>query len=150
MHVSRPRIMSDLQVRDSELPMTISRPELLVDGSDRVYRRFVHALLVLSATHEAIRDGIAASIDLGGVQHTILQSIIHLGQIGPVGVTEVANHLSFSVSFIAMETTKLQTLGLVDKKQSSGDRRKVLLEVSACLNKLPRSSGRSATSNLVI
>jgi len=110
--------------------MTVSRPELLVDGSDLVYRRFVHALLVLSATHEAIRDGIAASIHLGGVQHTILQSIIHLGQIGPVGVTEVANHLSFSVSFIAMETTKLQALGVVDKKQSSGDRRKVMLEVT--------------------
>src|SRR5665213_3903373 len=130
MQVSRPGITSALQVRNSELPMTVSRPELLVDGSDLVYRRFVHALLVLSATHEAIRDGIAASIHLGGVQHTILQSIIHLGQIGPVGVTEVANHLSFSVSFIAMETTKLQALGVVDKKQSSGDRRKVMLEVT--------------------
>jgi MarR family transcriptional regulator, organic hydroperoxide resistance regulator len=130
MQISRPRKTSELQARDSELPMTVSRPELLVDGSDRVYRRFVHALLVLSATHEAIRDGIAASIHLGGVQHTILQSIIHLGRICPVGVTEVANHLSFSVSFIAMETSKLQALGLVDKKQSSCDRRKVVLEVT--------------------
>jgi DNA-binding MarR family transcriptional regulator len=110
--------------------MTVSRPELLVDGSDQVYRRFVHALLALSAMHEAIRDGIAASIQLGGVQHTILQSIIHLGQSRPVGVTDVANHLNLSVSFITMETTKLQSLGLVDKKQSSSDRRKVLLAVT--------------------
>ena len=112
------------------LPMTVSRPELLVDGSDQVYRRFVHALLALSAMHEAIRDGIAASIQLGGVQHTILQSIIHLGQTRPVGVTDVANHLNLSVSFITMETAKLQTLGLVDKKQSASDRRKVLLAVT--------------------
>ncbi len=111
----------------SKLPMTVSRPELLVDGSDHVYRRFVHGLLEFSAMHEAIRDGIAASIQLGGVQHTILQSIIHLGQARPVGVTEVANHLNLSVSFIATETTRLQTLGLVNKKQSSSDRRKVLL-----------------------
>jgi DNA-binding MarR family transcriptional regulator len=112
------------------MPMTVSRPELLVDGSDQVYRRFVHSLLALSAMHEAIRDGIAASIALGGVQHTILQSIIHLGQSRPVGVTDVANHLGLSVSFITMETAKLQALGLVDKKQSSSDRRKVLLAIT--------------------
>lgn len=114
----------------SKLPMTVSRPELLVDGSDYVYRRFVHALLALSAMHEAIRDGIASSIELGGVQHTILQSIIHLGQTKPVGVTEVANHLNLSLSFITTETAKLQSLGLVDKKQSPADRRKVLLAVT--------------------
>jgi DNA-binding MarR family transcriptional regulator len=102
------------------LPMTVSRPELLVDGSDHVYRRFVHALLALSAMHEAIRDGIAASIRLGGVQHTMLQSIIHLGQTKPVGVTEVANHLNLSLSFITTETAR----------QSPSDRRKVLLAVT--------------------
>lgn len=118
------------QPRDARLPMTVSRPELLVDGSDKVYRRFVHALLALSAMHEAIRDGIAASIQLGGVQHTILQSIIHLGQTRPVGVTDVANHLNLSVSFITVETAKLQALGLVDKRQSPSDRRKVMLAVT--------------------
>lgn len=118
------------QPRDARLPMTVSRPELLVEGSDKVYRRFVHALLALSAMHEAIRDGIAASIQLGGVQHTILQSIIHLGQSRPVGVTDVANHLNLSVSFITVETAKLQALGLVDKRQSPSDRRKVMLAVT--------------------
>jgi DNA-binding MarR family transcriptional regulator len=112
------------------LPMTVSRPELLVDGSDQVYRRFVHALLALSAMHEAIRDGIAGSIQLGGVQHTILQSIIHLGQSRPVSVTDVANHLNLSLPFITIETAKLQSAGIVDKKQSSSDRRKVQLAVT--------------------
>jgi DNA-binding MarR family transcriptional regulator len=116
--------------RDARVPMTVSRPELLIDGSDKVYRRFVHALLALSAMHEAIRDGIAASVKLGGVQHTILQSIIHLGRTKPVGVTDVANHLSLSVSFITVETAKLQALGLVDKRQSPSDRRKVMLAVT--------------------
>jgi DNA-binding MarR family transcriptional regulator len=110
--------------------MTVSRPELLVRGSDRVYRRFVHGLLALSAMHEAIRDGIAASVQLGGVQHTILQSIIHLAQTKSVGVTEVANHLNLSVSFITTETSKLQSLGLVEKRPSSADRRKIMLIIT--------------------
>src|SRR5262249_47027054 len=112
------------------LPMTVGRPELLVDGADHVYRRFVHALLALSAMHEAIRDGIAASIQLGGVQHTILQSIIHLGQSKPVSVTDVAKHLNLSLPFITIETAKLQSLGIVDKRQSPSDRRKVQLAVT--------------------
>jgi MarR family transcriptional regulator, organic hydroperoxide resistance regulator len=115
---------------ETHLPMTISRRELLVDGSDQVYRRFVHNLLALSAMHEAIRDGIAGSVELGGVQHTILQSIIHLSQIRPVGVTDVANHLNLSVPFVTTETSKLQTFGLVQKTQSPSDGRKVVLVVT--------------------
>src|SRR4051794_34305290 len=112
------------------LPMTVSRPELLVRGSDRVYRRFVHGLLALSAMHEAIRDGIAASVELGGVQHTILQSIIHLAQTKSVGVTEVAKHLNLSVSFITTETSKLQSLGWVEKSPPPSDRRKIMLIIT--------------------
>jgi DNA-binding MarR family transcriptional regulator len=110
--------------------MTISRRELLIDGSDHKYREFVHGLLAFSAMHEAIRDGIAASVELGGVQHTILQSIIHLSRVRPVGVTQVAKHLNLSISFITTETAKLQALGLVEKKQSSSDKRKVLLKLT--------------------
>src|SRR6185312_15556066 len=108
-------------------PLTVSRPELLVDGSDHVYRRLVHELLSLSALHGAIRDGIAAHVKFGGIQHTILQSIRHLSQEGPVAVRDVAHHLGLSGAFITIETAKLQDRGLLDKKQSTTDRRKVLL-----------------------
>ena len=119
-----------LIINGLKLPMTISRRELLIDGSDHKYREFVHGLLAFSAMNEAIRDGIAASVELGGVQHTILQSIIHLSRVRPVGVTQVAKHLNLSISFITTETAKLQTLGLVEKKQSSSDKRKVLLRLT--------------------
>jgi DNA-binding MarR family transcriptional regulator len=108
-------------------PLTVSRPELLVDGSDHVYRRLVHELLSLSALHGAIRDGIAAHVNFGGIQHTILQSIRHLSQEGPVAVRDVAHHLGLSGAFITIETAKLQDRGFLEKKQSTTDRRKVLL-----------------------
>lgn len=108
-------------------PLTVSRPELLVLGSDHVYRQFVHELLSLSALHGAIRDGIAARVDLGGIQHTILQSIRHLSEEGPVAVRDVAHHLGLSGAFITIETAKLQNRGFLEKRQSTTDRRKVLL-----------------------
>ena len=108
-------------------PLTVSRPELLIGGSDHVYRQFVHELLSLSALHGAIRDGIAARVGLGGIQHTILQSIRHLNEEGPVAVRDVAHHLGLSGAFITIETAKLQDRGFLEKKQSTTDRRKVLL-----------------------
>jgi DNA-binding MarR family transcriptional regulator len=120
-----PRLPAPLQ-RLSSSP-TVSRPELLVAGSDHVYRRFVHELLSLSALHGALRDGIAAHVGLGGIQHTILQSIRHLNEEGPVAVRDVAHHLGLSGAFITIETAKLQDRGFLEKKQSTTDRRKVLL-----------------------
>jgi DNA-binding MarR family transcriptional regulator len=109
----------------SALP--VSRSAILVDVSDHIYRQFVHELLSLSALHGAIRDGIASRVDLGGIQHTILQSVRHLGQEGPVAVRDVAHHLGLSGAFITIETAKLQDRGLLEKRQSTADRRKVLL-----------------------
>lgn len=115
---------------DRRAPLTVSRPELLVHESDHVYRQLVHGLLSLAALHAAIRDGIAAHIELGGVSHTILQSIRHLGSEGPVAVSDVAAHLGLSGSFITTETTKLQDAGLIEKRQSKKDGRKVLLRLT--------------------
>lgn len=113
-----------------KLPLTVSRPELLVDGSDQLYRQLVHNLLSFLATHEAIRDGIASCIGLGGIQHTILLSIRHLGRNGEVSVRDVAEHLDLSGSFITAETAKLERAGLLEKKRSATDGRKVSLELT--------------------
>lgn len=121
------RLRSPQQASQPASSLTVSRPELLVDGSDHTYRRFVHELLSFSALHGAIRDGIAARVDLGGIQHTILQSIRHLGEEGPVAVRDVAHHLGLSGAFITIETAKLQDRGFLEKRQSTTDRRKVLL-----------------------
>ena len=113
--------------RTSAIVTPYSEPAHFIDGSDHVYRQFVHELLSLSALHGAIRDGIAGNVGLGGIQHTILQSIRHLNEEGPVAVRDVAHHLGLSGAFITIETAKLQDRGLLDKKQSTTDRRKVLL-----------------------
>lgn len=115
------------QDRNSEGRLAIGRSGLLVNGSDRLYRELVHKLLSFSALHEAIRDAIAAHVQLGGVQHTILQSIRHLGSTEPVAVRDVADHLRLSGAFITIETAKLQGQGLLEKRQSQTDRRKVSL-----------------------
>lgn len=109
---------------------TIGRPELLIDGSDKQFRRLVQGIFSFAAIHEAIRDSYAAHVGLGGVQYTILQIIRHFGTDEEISISDIAEQLRLSGSFITNETKKLEMLGLVEKRQSQDDRRKILLSVS--------------------
>ena len=111
-------------------PLTVSRPELLVDGSDRDFRRLVHGLLSLASLHEAIHERLGAKIGLPGIQYSILISIGHLEAEGPVGIKTVADHLRFNPSFVTVETGKLVKRGLVRKERDPRDRRRVSLSVT--------------------
>lgn len=112
--------------------LTISRPELLIDGRDQEFRRLVHGLFAFLARHEAIRSGHGATIGLAGVEYTVLISIGHLNaEEGLVSINRVADHLHVSGAFVTTITNKLVRLGLVHKEQDDVDRRRVRLRVSA-------------------
>jgi MarR family transcriptional regulator, organic hydroperoxide resistance regulator len=119
------------QVR-KKAPLTISRPELLPNGSDRHFRRLVHGLFGFLARHEAVRRGHGARIGLAGIEYTTLISIRHLdAEEGDVNVNRVADHLHLSGAFVTTITNKLLKRGLIHKSIDAADRRRVKLEVSA-------------------
>lgn len=112
-------------------PLTVSRPELLVDGSDRRFRQLVHGLFGFLALHEAVRSGHAARIGLAGIEYTVLIAIGHLAaEEGDVSVNRVAAHLHLSATFVTTVTNKLLKRALIHKRPDPRDRRRVRLEVS--------------------
>jgi DNA-binding MarR family transcriptional regulator len=116
---------------EAPAPQTISRPEMLIDGSDRHFRRLVHGLFGFLARHEAVRSGHAARIGLVGIEYTVLISIRHLAvEETDVGVNRVAEHLFLSGAFVTTVTNKLVKRGLIYKLPDPNDRRRVRLEVS--------------------
>ena len=117
--------------RQASPPLTVSRPQLLVDGSDRQCRRLVHSLFGFLARHEAIRRGHAARIGLVGIEYTTLISIRHLdAEEGDVNVNRVAEHLHLSGAFVTTITNKLLKRGLIHKSVDPADRRRVKRQVS--------------------
>jgi MarR family transcriptional regulator, organic hydroperoxide resistance regulator len=113
-------------------PLTISRPEMLINGSDRHFRRLVHGLFGFFARHEAVRSGHGARIGLAGIEYTTLISIRHLdAEEGDVNVNRVAEHLHLSGAFVTTVTNKLLKRGLIHKSIDPVDRRRVKLQVSA-------------------
>jgi len=112
-------------------PLTVSRPELLVQGSDRAFRSLVHGLFGFFARHEAIRSGHGARIGLVGIEYTVLISIGHLTvHEGDVSVNRIAEHLYLSGAFVTTVTNKLLHRGLIHKTPDPNDRRRVRLEIS--------------------
>jgi DNA-binding MarR family transcriptional regulator len=115
----------------TKFPLTISRPELLVNGSDREFRHLVHSLLGFLARHEQLRQGHGKVIGLAGIEYTTLISIAHLSVDGDVNVKTVADHLHLSGAFVTSLAQRLLKLGLIHKRTDPADRRRVTLTVSA-------------------
>ncbi len=111
--------------------LTISRPEMLVNGSDQEFRRLVHSLFGFFSRHQTIREGHAAVIGLAGIEYTTLISIRHLAALGEVHVRAVADHLYLSGAFVTAVTNKLMAKGLIEKASHPVDRRRLSLSVTA-------------------
>ncbi len=116
--------------RKQRAPLTISRPELLIDGSDAHYRQLVHNLFAFAARHEAVRAGHGARIGLTGIEYTFLVSIGHLEDEDDVSVKQLADHLHLSGPFATTMVGKLIQRGLVAKEVDANDRRRVSLKVT--------------------
>ena len=114
----------------TDTPLTVSRDELLDDGSDQTFRQLVHDIFAFNARHAAIRDGHARRIGLAGIEYTILISVARLSRDGDVNVKALAEHLHVSTGFVTNVTRKLQGLGLIEKKTDDRDRRRTVLTVT--------------------
>jgi DNA-binding MarR family transcriptional regulator len=112
-------------------PLTVSRAELLAEGSDRRFRDFLHALLTFG--HQ-LDDALAAFAKFIGVttpQYELLINIRYLSGGGYVNITRLAAALHCSGAFVTTEVVKLVKAGLVEKRRDAEDRRCVLLRLTS-------------------
>jgi MarR family transcriptional regulator, organic hydroperoxide resistance regulator len=115
---------------------TVSKPQLLVDGSDAAFRSFIHDFLAFSALVNDIRSGFGQHLGMTGIAYTTLISIGHLQGRAGVGINAIAEHLHLSGAFITTEVAKLVRSGLVHKGVNAKDKRRVLLTVTPAGRKL--------------
>lgn len=113
------------------LAMTI-REDLLDEGSDWLFRQFLHDAFSIGAQLEIVRETFGAIIGLSGPQYQMLIVIAHLQDDGQaVTVNALAARLHVSGTFVTAETNKLRKMGRLEKTPSETDRRSVLLSITA-------------------
>jgi MarR family transcriptional regulator, organic hydroperoxide resistance regulator len=109
-------------------PTTVSRPALLVDGSDAEFRGLIHDLIAYGHRLDACRDAFARIAGVSGAQYEILMLV---SRTDGLSVSEVAARLHRSGAFITIEANKLVARGILDKGSDPSDGRKVLLKSNA-------------------
>ncbi len=114
---------------------TVSKPELLVEGSDSEFRGLVHDLMAFAHHIEACRDGFGAIVGLTGVQYEIFMAVKRFESLAVAGaagisVGQVAARLHRSGAFITLEVNKLVSRGVLAKAGDPADGRRVLLSIS--------------------
>lgn len=112
------------------MTLTVSREELLDCGNDVLFRRVVHDALGFAARLQEIRDRFGKLIGLSGPAYSVLIAVEHLGEAEDVGVNRVSEHLHLSGAFVTIEVGKLVRRGLINKRVSERDRRRVVLTVT--------------------
>jgi DNA-binding MarR family transcriptional regulator len=115
-------------------PATVSRPALLVKGSDGEFRRLIHDLIAYGHRLDACRDAFAEIAGVSGVQYEILMLVsradMDTSSKAGLAVGEVAARLHRSGAFITIEANKLVEAGILGKASDPADGRRVLLRIS--------------------
>jgi len=111
--------------RRNSVPLTVSRPALLAEGSDAQFRGFIHDLIGYGRRLDECRDAFAAIAGVSAAQYEILMLVSHAGGLS---LSEVAARLRRSGAFITIEANKLAERGILDKASDAADRRRVLLQ----------------------
>ena len=110
---------------------TVTRAELMPDGTDNEFRTLMHNLLSVTQTQLDNRASLADMLGVSGIQYTILTAIAHLlSPDGRVAVVDVARHLHVAASFVTMEINKLVRKGFVRKLPDETDKRRVQLDLT--------------------
>ena len=120
--------MARARKRNAAPPATVSRPGLLVKGSDAEFRRLIHDLIAYGHRLDACRDAFAAIAGISGVQYEILMLV---SRAEGLSVGEVAARLHRSGAFITIEANKLVEQGILAKASDPADGRRVLLQITA-------------------
>ena len=124
------RLTRSLPDEAAAMPLSISRPEILVDGSDGDFRRLIHRMLIGSARLSAVRDAIADRIGVSGANYTMLMSVLRLQGAAGVSISALADYLEVSGPYVTGVINKLSEQGFVRKAANPKDRRGVLVRLT--------------------
>ncbi len=112
------------------LPLTVSRKDLLADGTDDVFRTLVIDLLHFGAALQQARERIARGMGVSAPQYAILMVVARSAAQGP-SVSDVAATLRVSVPFVVAQNRCLVAAGLLAKRADAQDGRRVRLVLTA-------------------
>jgi len=116
--------------RVPQLPPTISRAALMVDGTDMLVRMITHQHFVLSGLLETVRGGFASLIGLSSFQYVLMQAVGRLSNKQQWTVRSIAREMHMTDAYVSVEIADLVEKGYLAKIVNPDDRRVSFLELT--------------------
>src|ERR1043165_9239614 len=127
---NRPATAAAEMPADPNLPLSVTRPEILPAGTDREFRRLIHRMLIGQGRLDAIRESIAERVGVSGTQYHMLMSVLHLQGASGVSIGALADYLEVTGPHVTGIIGKLVAKGFVRKAQNPNDGRGVLVKLT--------------------
>jgi DNA-binding MarR family transcriptional regulator len=111
-------------------PLTVSLAPLLTRGRDHRFRSMVDGLVQFAGQIQNVREVLSRAMGVTQPQYRMLMIIAHDEGDSGITVGEMAKKMDVSPSFVVVETNKLLGDGLIYKKVSTVDRRRINLQLT--------------------
>ena len=120
------------------MPLSVTRPEVLENGSDEQFRKVIYDLFVTATRFDEIREGFGRAIGVSGPQYFILVAVgrgysgtgPNAEPDGGIGVRALADYLGVAPSHVTVEVGKLVRHGLLEKRPHPDDGRRVQISLT--------------------
>ena len=114
----------------SARPLSVTRPALLHNGGDQMFRQFLYGLLAIGGRVTAVRRRFGQHVGVSDRQFWMLMVIADYTPEPGVRAAALAERLYVSRPFVAVEIKGLVRLGLVCKRPDPTDARSRLLTLT--------------------
>jgi len=115
----------------ADRPLTVSNPELVIEGSDHDFRELLALLSATAGRMQSMRRELAKALGVSIAEFSVLTALMHLEQKGNVRVRTVADHLHIAAAHVTLIVKQLALSGWVLKTVDLSDSRAVSLRLTA-------------------
>jgi MarR family transcriptional regulator, organic hydroperoxide resistance regulator len=113
-----------------EPPLTTSRRDLIIDGTDEGFRDIIYQM-VLGLQHLfSCREIFGRHLNLTGSQFAVLMGVAYRQKTNGVSIQDLADHIRLAQPHVTTEVGRLLAKGLLVKKPNPRDQRSVLVSLS--------------------
>jgi DNA-binding MarR family transcriptional regulator len=117
--------------RASAPPLSVTRPALLVGGSDRAFRDLIWSLLIVANRLPRYPEAFGRYLGISGAMYTVLIAAAHTQGPGGVGIRALADYMHLPAPHITTTVGKLVDEGFLAKRPNPKDGRGVLISLTA-------------------
>jgi DNA-binding MarR family transcriptional regulator len=112
-------------------PLSVTRPELLRDGSDAAFREVIWDLLIVANRLQKFPEAFGRELGITGAQYAVLIATAHIQGTRGSGIRQLADYMHLPAPHVTTTVGRLVAVGLLAKKPNPEDGRGVLVSLTA-------------------